>query len=202
MFIRERLEELDPPVSLSFSSGLFVLNTYNLQAILPELFFMGLIQERKFADMVNEDISQNREIRIQRRDLAILGPKGSTKSLQCRWRGELLDFIVRLIGYEFSFQICSAGGDSQYTQSVVVGQKQPNKRLGRSQCSCFPDKIPFSPFFEDSAWFNSARLSSAVDILCIPRFAGGSLAGGAAAAAAAACGELESAVMASLAHTG
>jgi len=56
--------------------------TYHLQLVLPEFLLPRLIKERELSHMVNEDVSQNGELGVQRRYLAKLGFEGGTKPTQ------------------------------------------------------------------------------------------------------------------------
>jgi len=67
MFVGKGLQELteqDPEVSACDLQNIRNGETHDLQLILPKFLLPGLIQERKVADMVNEDVSKNGKIRV------------------------------------------------------------------------------------------------------------------------------------------
>lgn len=63
--------------------------THHLQLVLPELLLPGLVEERKLADMVDEDVAQDGEFGVERRDLAEFGFEGGAKAAQGGWGVEL-----------------------------------------------------------------------------------------------------------------
>lgn len=79
--------------------------TYHLQPILPKLLLPRLVEKWKLADMVDKDVAQNRQLRVERRHLAILGSEGGAKAPQRRRRVELCDFPLDLLRYELALQV-------------------------------------------------------------------------------------------------
>jgi hypothetical protein len=51
-----------------------------LEFVLPKLLLLGLVEKGKLANMVNEYIPQDGELRIEGRDLAKLGLERGAKS--------------------------------------------------------------------------------------------------------------------------
>jgi len=78
-----------------------------LQLVLPELLLLGLVEEGKLAHMVDEDVSKERELRVQRRDLAKVGLEGRAEASQRCGRVELRNLPFDLFGNEFALEICS-----------------------------------------------------------------------------------------------
>lgn len=68
-------------VSISKLLSLSVWATHHLQLFLPELRLLRLVEERKVANMMDEDVSKDWEFGIKGRDLAVLGTKWRTESL-------------------------------------------------------------------------------------------------------------------------
>lgn len=58
---------------------------YSLQFVLPKLLLPRLVQEGEIADMVHKDISEQWQFRVLRLDLACIGFKRRTESLQRCW---------------------------------------------------------------------------------------------------------------------
>ena len=79
--------------------------THHLQFVLPELLLLRLIQKRELADMMHKDISQNRQLRVKRADLAKLGLEGGAETLECGGGVELSDFLLDLLGDELALEI-------------------------------------------------------------------------------------------------
>lgn len=83
MFVREGFQELHLLVHISpFKDG---ERTYNLQLILPKLLLARLVEKREIAHMVNKNIPQNRQFRINGRNLAEFRLKWRTKAMQGSW---------------------------------------------------------------------------------------------------------------------
>lgn len=80
-------------------------DTYHLQLVLPELLLLGLVQEWEVADMVNKDIPQDWQFRVNGRNLAIFRSEGRAKALQCRGRVQLGDLPSDLLRDEFPLEI-------------------------------------------------------------------------------------------------
>lgn len=79
--------------------------TYDLQLFLPELLLLRLIEKRKLPNMVHKDIPQNRQLRVQRADLAKVGFKGGAEALECGGRVELCNLVLDLLGYQLALQV-------------------------------------------------------------------------------------------------
>lgn len=79
--------------------------TYHLQPILPKLLLPRLVEKWKLADMVDKDVAQDRQLRVERRHLAILGPEGGAEAPQRRRRVELCDFPFDLLRDELALQV-------------------------------------------------------------------------------------------------
>ena len=71
--------------------------TYNLQLILPKLLLVRFVKKWKLANMVNEDVSQDGQLGLQRRYLSIFRPERGAKALECRRRVEFADFPFHLL---------------------------------------------------------------------------------------------------------
>lgn len=83
MLVRERLEKLGIIASASaYSECRQEFHTNHLQLVLPEFLLPGLVEKGKVAHMVHKHISQKRQLRISRCDLAGIRSEGSTESLQ------------------------------------------------------------------------------------------------------------------------
>lgn len=82
------------------------VKTYNLEFVLPKLLFLGLVEERKISNMVDENETKNREFRLLRRDLTTLRTKWRAESLKSGWRVELVDFPFRLLGNKLALEVC------------------------------------------------------------------------------------------------
>jgi hypothetical protein len=111
------LEELDgrthtsiqsrrfPQVLVGGGRGVVISATYHLQPILPKILLPCLVEKWKLADMVDKDVAQNRQLRVERRYLAILGPEGGAEAPQRRRRVELCDFPLDLLRDELALQV-------------------------------------------------------------------------------------------------
>ena len=55
--------------------------------------------------MMHKDISQNRQLRVKRADLAKLGLEGGAETLECGGGVELSDFLLDLLGDELALEI-------------------------------------------------------------------------------------------------
>ena len=66
----------------------------DLQLVLPEFLLAGLVQEGEVADMVDEDVAQDREF-------------GVDEAVQGGWGVEFGDFGADLVGDEFAFEVCT-----------------------------------------------------------------------------------------------
>lgn len=84
------------------------LRTHNLQLVLPELLLVRLVQERELAHMVHEDVSQDGEVGLEGRDLAVFRAKGSAEALERSRRAELIYLEPHLLGNELSLEIYAA----------------------------------------------------------------------------------------------
>lgn len=82
------------------------VKTYNLEFVLPKLLFLGLVEERKISNMVDENETKNGEFRLLRRDLTTLRTKWRAESLKSGWRVELVDFPFRLLGNKLALEVC------------------------------------------------------------------------------------------------
>lgn len=56
--------------------------TNRLELVLPELLLLGLVEEGKVADVVDEDIAEDGQLRILGCYLAGVGSKGSAEALE------------------------------------------------------------------------------------------------------------------------
>lgn len=79
---------------------------HHLQLVLPKLLLLRLIQKREFSNMMHENISQDRQIRIQWGDFTKLRSKRRAESLEGGWGVELSDLEFDLLGNEFALEIC------------------------------------------------------------------------------------------------
>ena len=66
---------------------------------------MGLIQKREIAHMMHENITQNRQLRIDWRDLAKLGLERGAEAVQGSGRIQLGDFVTNLVADKFALEI-------------------------------------------------------------------------------------------------
>lgn len=81
--------------------------TYDLELVLPKLLLLRLIQKRKVADMLDEDVPQDGELGFLRRHFALLRLERRAEALQRRGGIELADLPFDLVGNEFSLQVCA-----------------------------------------------------------------------------------------------
>lgn len=79
--------------------------THHLELVLPKLLLLCLVEEGKVANMVNEDVSQDRELRIEGGNLAHVGLERRAKTLESGGRVEFRDLIPDLLGDEFSLEV-------------------------------------------------------------------------------------------------
>lgn len=107
MFVGKGFEELPTPSVPLHPVHLNI--THHLQPVLPEFLLSRFIQERKFANMVHEDIPQYGQVRVHRRHLAKFRLERGTKSLKGRWGVELGNLGFNLLGDEFAFEVCGVG---------------------------------------------------------------------------------------------
>lgn len=59
--------------------------TYHLKLVLPEFLLFRLVEEGEFADMMNEYVSQDGKLGVERRYLAIVGLEGRAESAEGGW---------------------------------------------------------------------------------------------------------------------
>lgn len=85
--------------------------THHLQLILPELLLVCLVEKWEVANMVDEDVPQDRQLRIHGRDLAVLRSKGRTESLQRGGGVQFENFAADLTGDELALEICAQRRD-------------------------------------------------------------------------------------------
>lgn len=79
----------------------------DLQLVLPKFLLAGLVQEREVADMVDEDVTENGEFRIDGGDFAVFGLEGGAEAVQGSWGVEFGDLGADLVGDEFAFEVCT-----------------------------------------------------------------------------------------------
>lgn len=77
----------------------------DLQLVLPEFLLAGLVQEGEVADMVDEDVAQDREFGVDGGDLSVFGFEGGAEAVQGGWGVEFGDFGADLVGDEFAFEV-------------------------------------------------------------------------------------------------
>lgn len=82
--------------------------------------------------MVNEDVPEDRELRIDRRNLAEFGTKRRAKSLQGSGGVQLGDFIAHLPCNQLALEICN----TRVVSSVI--SRTGSESESALQCSCFP----------------------------------------------------------------
>lgn len=68
-----------------------------MQFVLPKLLFPRLVEKRKIANMVHEDVAEDGKLRIQRGDFAIVGLEGGAESSECGGRVEFMYFVLDLL---------------------------------------------------------------------------------------------------------
>ncbi len=86
-------------------SSRFSTTTYHLQFVLPKLLLPRLIEKGKLADMMDEDVSQDGQLRVQGGDLAVFRLERSTKAAERCGRVELCYFPFDLLRDELPLQI-------------------------------------------------------------------------------------------------
>lgn len=79
--------------------------TYHLELVLPELLLLRLVEKWKVAHMVDEDVSEYREIRVERGYLSKIGLEGGAESAQGSRGVQLGDFTPNLLREELSLEI-------------------------------------------------------------------------------------------------
>ena len=94
--------------------------SYHLQFILPELLLAGLVEKGELAHMMDEDVPQDGQLRVEGGHLAVLGPEGCTESLQRGGRVELRDLPFRLLRDELALEVCRGPGVSTITLMCVL----------------------------------------------------------------------------------
>jgi hypothetical protein len=77
-----------------------------LELVLPKLLLLCLVQEREVANMVYEYVAEEREVRVFGGDLACIRLERRAESLEGGRVGQLGDFELGLLGYEFAFKVC------------------------------------------------------------------------------------------------
>jgi hypothetical protein len=76
-----------------------------LQSVLPKLLLPRAVEEWKVAYMVDEDVSEDRQLAIDGGDFAKGATKRGAEALQGSWRIELVYFELDLPRDEFSFEV-------------------------------------------------------------------------------------------------
>lgn len=90
--------------------------THHLQPILPKLLLVGLIEEGKVADVVDEDVAQDRQVRIDGGHLAIVRFEGSAKAAQSGRGGQLGDLMAHLAADELTLEVCDQSDTTRYRE--------------------------------------------------------------------------------------
>ena len=67
---------------------------------------MRLVEKREIADMVNEDISKDREFRVDRSEFAEFGPERLAKAAEGRGGVQLGNLASDFPPDEFAFEVC------------------------------------------------------------------------------------------------
>jgi hypothetical protein len=80
-------------------------NTHDLKLILPKLLLARLVKEREISNVMNKDIAQNRQFRVDGRNLAELRSKGGAEALQRSGGVELGNFFADLTGDKLALEI-------------------------------------------------------------------------------------------------
>jgi hypothetical protein len=83
--------------------------------------------------MVHEDVSQNRQLRVNGGDLAELRSEGRSESLKGCGGVEFGDLCVDLSGDELALEVCMS--------SHYVSDWSSRNGMSNPQCSCFPVRI-------------------------------------------------------------
>lgn len=84
---------------------LMLFATHNLQFVLPKLLLLGLIEKGKIANMVNKDVSQDGQLRVQGGDFANVGFERGAESLERGRRIELANLPFHLVREEFALEV-------------------------------------------------------------------------------------------------
>lgn len=79
----------------------------DLELVLPKLLLAGLVEEGELAHVVDEDVAQYRQLRVQGRHLAVLGLEGGAEAPQRRRRVELRDLPFDLLGDQLALEVWS-----------------------------------------------------------------------------------------------
>lgn len=106
---RKRLQELRAQDMLATANASRMLGcaglTYHLKLVLPELLLPRLIEERKVAHMVDEDVPEDGQLGVEGGDLPKVGLERGAEPAQGSRGVELGDLVLDLFGQELSFEV-------------------------------------------------------------------------------------------------
>lgn len=105
-----------------------------MQLVLPELLLPRLVKERELADVVAEDVAEDGQAGVERRDLADVGLEWRAEAAEGRGRVELGDLPFCLLADELPFKVWCVSARKQRSSKTPTNAEKRRKTNSALVC--------------------------------------------------------------------